>query len=82
MLPNLNTRESGDKIRRDASLRSTDQLVAALDLAYCLHWAVVDAELHGDELVGLYGMGVRERRHALEWLLNEDDEWDDVPLDT
>lgn len=56
--------------------------VAALDLAYCLHWGVVDHGLRGDDLPGApHPRVVVERRRALEWILG-DEPWDDVQMDT
>lgn len=82
MLPNLKTAESSSTFRSRAEQRSTDELVAAADLAYCLHWAVTDASLRGDASPGRVPVWVVvERRRALEWVLSDED-WDDVPLDT
>jgi hypothetical protein len=69
-------------IRSAPSLRSVDKLVSACDLAYCLHWAVVQASIEGAKIPGQVRMYViAERRRALEWLLGTE-EWDDVPMDT
>lgn len=63
-------------------LRKVKELAQALDLAYCVHWSLVEASLRGGRLPGpVEPYVVIERRHALEWILGEDD-WDDVSLDT
>ena len=82
MLPNLKTAESSSMFRSRAQPRSTDELLAAADLAYCLHWALTDAALRGlAPPRGVSAWVVIERRRALEWALSDED-WDDVPLDT
>lgn len=82
MLPNLKQSESSADFRKKARPRVLEQVVAACDLAYCLHWAIRQAELSGKRPpANLKPYIVVERRRALEWLLNED-AWDEVSLDT
>ncbi len=57
-------------------------LLRALDLTYCLDWAIVDGRLRGEETPSSPSpMVVVGRRHALEWILG-DELWDDVSMDT
>lgn len=82
MLPNLKTGESSSTFRARARRRATEELLAAADLAYCLHWAVTDAGLRGEQPPGrVPAWVIVERRRALEWTLS-DEGWDEVPLDT
>jgi hypothetical protein len=82
MLPNLKRREPSASVRAKAALRDPEEIVAACDLAYCLHWALVQAELdNGPPPAGLAPLVVVERRRALEWLLGTE-EWESVSLDT
>jgi hypothetical protein len=82
ILPNLKTGESAAELRHKSRMRCTDDLIAACDLAYCLHWAIRQAELESKESPsGLKPYVVVERRRALEWLLS-DESWDAVSLDT
>lgn len=84
LFPDIKQSESADTFRAKARLRSTDELEQALDLAYCLHWAVRDGNLKGRRVVGknqIKEYVIIERRRALEWLAG-DDAWDDVPMDT
>ncbi|MBO9500867.1 DUF4272 domain-containing protein [Brevundimonas sp. A19_0] len=83
LLPNLKTNESSRRIRDlAATLRATDEILAALDLSYCLHWGVRQATVAGlPTPAGLIEYVVVERRRALEWLFS-DEEWDDLTLDT
>lgn len=81
-LPNLKVNQSSEEFRNTASPRPLEQVVAACDLAYCLHWAVRQSELSGKRPPGnLKPYLVVERRRALEWLLTKES-WDEVPLDT
>ncbi len=82
VFPDLKAGASSSDYRNDARLRLSSEAFEALDLAYCLHWAVVDAQLNGrssprsnDAYI------IVERRRALEWMMS-DVEWDDVSLDT
>lgn len=82
MLPNLKQSQSSANFRKKANLRPLEQVVAACDLAYCLHWAIRQAELSGKQLpANLKHYVVVERRRALEWLLSKD-VWDEISLDT
>jgi hypothetical protein len=81
-LPNLKISQSSAELRSKAKLRPTDDVVAACDLAYCLHWTIRQAEIEGKQpRTGLKPYVVVERRRALEWLLSSES-WDSVSLDT
>ncbi len=83
MLPDLKRSESGEAFRRSAHQRTLEEIAAAADLAYCLHWAVRESALDGRGLPGRIRdpVVVVERRRALEWLVGAE-EWDAVSLDT
>jgi hypothetical protein len=82
MLPNLRLSQSSADFRKKANPRPLEQVVAACDLAYCLHWAIRQAEVSGKQLPGdLKPYVIVERRRALEWLLSKE-AWDEIPLDT
>jgi hypothetical protein len=82
MLPNLKANQSSGDFRKRANPRSPDQVIAACDLAYCLHWAIRQSELSGKRPPGnLKPYVIAERRRALEWLLSKES-WDEVLLDT
>ena len=69
----------------DAKLRSTSNILDAVDLIYRYDWACVDARLNGRPApAGLDAGVVVERHHALNWLVGYADnaEWDDVSTDT
>jgi hypothetical protein len=82
MLPNLKQSQSSADFREKANPRPLEQVVAACDLAYCLHWTIRQAELSGKQPpANLKPYVVVERRRALEWLLSKD-AWDEISLDT
>lgn len=81
-LPNLNTGETTTRTKQQAAQRPGEQIIAACDLSYCLHWIIRDALLNDGELPrDLKPYVVIERRRALEWVISED-AWDLVSLDT
>ena len=47
MLPNLKQSQSSADFRKKANPHPLGQVVSACDLAYCLHWAIRQAELSG-----------------------------------
>lgn len=81
-LPDVDARQSSESFRASTKLRSPDEVLGALDLAYCTHWAVRQAQLDGKRApANLDPLTVEERRHALEWLAAESD-WDEPSMDT
>lgn len=82
LFPDLKTGDAAGPFMAEARLRSLGEIAAAVDLAYCLHWAITSVGLSGKKLPGrVPPYVVIERRHALEWALSDED-WDEVPLDT
>jgi hypothetical protein len=75
---------SRNEISQAGYLRDTQVILDALDKAYRLHWAVVDARLSGQDISTLVEPGVvYERHYALLWLTqNKGQEWDDVETHT
>ncbi|TWG78955.1 uncharacterized protein DUF4272 [Cupriavidus gilardii J11] len=76
--PDLRNEESSLRFITGCHLRSRNELVSMLDLAYCLHWCTVDAPARSPK-IQLHV--VTERRRALEWMLSKDD-WETISLDT
>jgi hypothetical protein len=82
VLPNLKVGEKSDALRSKVTSHAIDEIVAACDLAYCLHWAIRQARLDGSKPPGkVEPYVIKERRRALEWLLCSEP-WDKVSLDT
>ena len=68
--------------REAPSLRPPGELLAEADLAFRLHWAVVDAAVLGVPFPAerFQPDRVVERRRALEWVLSPGAAWDRVDL--
>ncbi|RUO31148.1 DUF4272 domain-containing protein [Aliidiomarina soli] len=82
LLPDLKEGAPSIEFKEAAAARKVEEVVASLDLAYCLHWAIRDAELAGRPMPGkVPPLVIRERRRALEWVVSNED-WDDIVLDT
>jgi hypothetical protein len=82
LMPNLKQAQSSSALRDQIRLRSTEEIFAAVDLAYCLHWAVRNAAI-GKQVIDSLAKSyvIAERRRALDWV-SSDQAWDDVALDT
>ena len=82
LLPDLRKGEPSRKFRGKARMRTKEEIMEALDLAYCLHWALVDANIRHRPLpASVKPHIIIERRRALEWTLS-DESWDSISLDT
>jgi hypothetical protein len=82
LLPNLKINQSADEWRQSAQFRRTEEIVAACDLGYCLHWAIRQAEIERKPPPAqLKTYVVVERRRALDWLLSNES-WETISLDT
>lgn len=82
ILPNLRIYESSLRIRKSARLRSFTEVIAARDIAFCLHWILRDDILNNRPVSGgLKHYVVVERRRALDWMVRGED-WNDGDLDT
>jgi len=82
MMPDLLTQESSSAFREKARLRPIDEIAAACDLAYCLHWGIRHAAVTGQKRPGrLEEEDIEERRRGLDWFLS-DEPWEEWRLDT
>ncbi|MFC4701509.1 DUF4272 domain-containing protein [Glaciecola siphonariae] len=80
--PDIKNNGSSCEYKALSSVRSSSQIISVCDLAYCLHWAIVNAEANSVNLLSDVAQHVIiERRRALEWMLCTDD-WDKLTLDT
>ncbi|WP_409558939.1 DUF4272 domain-containing protein [Cupriavidus sp.] len=68
--PDLRNDESCQRFIAGCRLRSSNELISMLDLAYCLHWCIVDAPAKSTKI---HLPVVTERRRALEWMLSKED---------
>lgn len=81
-LPDLKTNQDAQSVRAKAALRDVAEVVQMADTAYCIHWAQRQSVLGGQaDRQTMPEYVIRERRHALDWLL-EGEDWDNIALDT
>lgn len=81
LLPNLEQGESNKKLAGLQTLRPAAELYRMLDFYYRLHWYCVDERIHG-RAANVSESLVYERRKALEWIYNNQYEWDEVEMST
>jgi hypothetical protein len=82
LFPNLKSLEGSQSFRSKLLLRRRSDIIAACDLAYCLHWAVRQSSLICSNSSGqLPDFVIIERRRALEWMLSGKT-WNEISLDT
>ena len=82
LMPTILEGESSTTLRQSVRVRPSAELQEMLDIAYCAHWSIRDAQLKGQPAPGkTTPLIVVKRRWALEWML-EDVVWDEVVLDT
>lgn len=81
-LPDLKASHDASVVRDAATLRDAVELVQMADIAYCIHWSQRQSALGTtDKHLWIPEYVIRERRHALDWIL-ECDDWETVALDT
>lgn len=83
MLPDLKSGEAPTPRYERRKFRELDEILGALDLGYCLHWALREEFRQRGSLRerSVPPYVIIERRRALEWLVGDCD-WDSVILDT
>lgn len=82
IFPDIKNNVSSSAFRAQARFRKLEEITRALDLAYCLHWEVVQNQIEGrQQAPGIKPHVIVERRRALEWILSAED-WDELDLDT
>lgn len=67
--------------------RSEEEVLQLEDTFYCMHNAVVSAQLRRETVSYTFdpllnGGCIVERRHSLTWMVSPDTDWDEVSLDT
>ncbi len=69
--------------KRKVKLRNIEEILDMLDLYYRYHWACVEKTVNDSaEIKDLNGEVVAERRRGLEWLIKDDNDWNDIVLNT
>jgi hypothetical protein len=82
LCPALQHNEDGSKFANNMRIRSHDELFRMLDLYFRLHWWTRDGQLNGYETGDVRLDIIMERRKALEWVLDDSCDWDNVELST
>jgi len=80
--PNLEADEGDEKFTKNMSLREYDAIYKERDLYYRVMWYARELSLAGTSDPGFDLDRAMERRKALEWIMDSELEWDDVPLGT
>ena len=78
--PNLQLNEDGSKYINTMQLRSIESVYAMTDLYYRVHWWVNNAVRTNQSTDGVIYNVVKERRKALEWILDRNKVWDQMDL--
>lgn len=81
LLPNLQQNEGNEKIENIEKIRPELEIYTTLDYYYRLHWYCVDERINGREAQLNEGV-IYERRKALEWAFNRENDWDNVEMST
>lgn len=72
-----------EDFKSKCNLRDINEVLDMLDLYYRYHWAVVDKRINPQTNIGaLNSSVVVERRRGLEWLINNEEDWYNISLDT
>ena len=64
-------------------MHSQSEVLDMFDIYYNFQWACDDKRINPSTNCGeLNGEVVMERRKALEWLISEEQDWNEISLDT
>lgn len=75
--------QSYDEFKSKCHLRNIEEILDMLDLYYRYHWACVEKRLNPETSIGeLNPDVVIERRRGLEWLISQEQDWNDIQLNT
>lgn len=67
----------------ELKIKNIEKILDIADLFYCYHWACVEKRINSDTEIGkLNPEVVSERRKGLEWLINDEKDWNKISLDT
>ncbi len=82
MLPSFENNESATEFIENYRTRPAKEIFTKLDMFYRVHWYARNNNLTGnnDSIANLDL--IMERRKALEWVCNKNEEWDEISLDT
>lgn len=82
LCPNLQKNENDEKFTKNMELREYDELYSERDLYYRAMWCARQWSHEGTSKPEFEMSRIMERRKALEWILDSQSDWDDIPLNT
>jgi len=82
LCPNLQVGEDDSRFRETMRIRPKDEIFKKLDLYFRTHWHTRNGKLNGYSTGEMDDSIVLERRKALEWLMDNTLDWDNIPLNT
>lgn len=72
-----------EDFKNKCKLRDIEKILDMIDLYYRYHWACVEKRIRPEVPIGNLDSGVvMERRKGLEWLISEEEDWNEISLDT
>lgn len=75
--------ETYEDFRAKCKPRDIEEILDMLDLYYNYHWVCEDSRIGGNVRTGELDSGVvMERRRGLEWLICDEEDWNEISLDT
>ncbi len=75
--------ENYEEFKKQCNLRSIEEILDMLDLHYRYHWATTEKMINPDTPIGALDPDVVvERRRGLEWLISNEEDWNDISLNT
>lgn len=75
--------DSFEDFKSKCKLRDIEEILDMLDLYFRYHWATTEKMIHPEAPIGkLNPEVVVERRRGLEWLISEENDWNDIVLNT
>jgi hypothetical protein len=82
LCPDLRQNESVERFVRSWNPRPHAEVFRMLDLYFRLHWWTRDADLRGEPSGDASLDVITERRKALEWAMDAEQDWDRVEMST
>jgi hypothetical protein len=76
-------KNKGEKLAKNAKLRSMQEIMDMADYYYRLHWAAIELRINGKRNDLIDEEIIMERHYALNWLIRYmNQEWDNISTDT
>lgn len=82
LTPNLQKGEDGSKFISKMVLKPYEEMYIIRDLFYRAHWHTVHCRLNRLDPKGFHWEAIMERRRALAWIMDVEEDWDNVEMST